>query len=188
MISLQVTNIDTKIEQEEEVAATNVPASCEEEKKDDHAGLPVNNSSSSNNLRPSYRKDVIWEPHTFDEKGIPKCPIGGPGGLICCSDCSSAFSGFLTDTARDAELQTRHNVGKEVQELLGYVEESRFAIMTAVQVARKQPLPPTSVSGCRQFAPGKRPATDGSVSAEDVEWTMTSVMDLTNRGEHEARI
>ena len=126
-------------------------------------------------------------PHHGYATGTLKCPKGGPGGLICCEGCSDAFSRFLTITALDAEHQTRHNVGKEVQELLGYVEESRFGIMTAVQVARKQPLPPAvaTLSSFRQSGQ-KRSMLDGTT--DPVEWTMTSVMDLACRGDNVVRI
>uniref|UniRef100_A0A7S1Z0C0 PHD-type domain-containing protein n=1 Tax=Trieres chinensis TaxID=1514140 RepID=A0A7S1Z0C0_TRICV len=36
---------------------------------------------------------------------IQQCPVGGPGGLICCSACTASFSRMLTETAQEMEAQ-----------------------------------------------------------------------------------
>ena len=165
----------------EVVTESNANVSSEEEKKDDYTECHTDNTQLL------FQKEITWVPHLGHATGTPKCPKGGPGGLICCEDCSEAFSGFLTATALDAEHQIRHTVGKEVQELLGYVEECRFGIMTAVQVARKLPLPPgvATISSLRQIGQ-KRSILDST--PDPVEWTMTSVMDLASRGDNVSRI
>ena len=146
----------------------------DEEKKDDQPG------QSATTQEAFFQKDIAWEP--LEWHGTPKCPSGGPGGLICCDYCSAAFSKLLADTAKDAEVQTRHNVGKEVQELLGYLDENRFALMIAVQAARNDPLPPSVVEATsinKQLAISKRNEQD--IWSEVEEWTMRSIMKLKTR-------
>jgi hypothetical protein len=120
--------------------------SIEEEKQEEVAIAPAL-------LQQVFAPAVEWTPHDYD--GHNKlyeqlCPTGGPGGLICCQTCASAYSRYLTQTANDIEVQTIHNIGKEVQELVGFMEETRSKLQDKVGLARQQDPPPSR----RGFAQG----------------------------------
>ena len=53
------------------------------------------------------------------------CPDGGPGGLICCSYCTAAYSRFLVNTAKEMEAQSVSRVGQEVSEILEMLEDAK---------------------------------------------------------------
>jgi hypothetical protein len=72
-----------------------------------------------------------WEPHPCDEE-LSVCPIGGPGGLVCCHSCSESYSHFLGQTAQDLEGQRMDYLSNQVEELLGFVEEARMATHAAM--------------------------------------------------------
>ena len=69
------------------------------------------------------------------------CPNGGPGGLICCEYCSNKYSSFLMQTVEDMEVQKRHKCGKEIKEILTFLQDGRDALELAMGVARTK-VPP----------------------------------------------
>lgn len=103
-------------------------------------------------LQKVFASHVEWTPHDYDtHDGLYEqlCPTGGPGGLVCCEVCSTAYSRYLNQTSTDLDEQTVHQVGKEVQELVGFTQETRNKLQTKVIVARQQ-APPLK----RDFAQG----------------------------------
>lgn len=71
------------------------------------------------------------------------CPNGGPGGLICCTDCTSSYSKFLTFTFNDMQDQMTAKVANEMEQVLGFLESAKANLSHAVRAARRQnpPLP-----------------------------------------------
>ena len=93
-----------------------------------------------------FAPDIEWTPHDFskhDNLYEQLCPSGGPGGLICCQFCVSAYSQYLTQTANDIEVQTIHNISKEVQELIGFMKQTRNKRQDKLDLARRQAPPPS---------------------------------------------
>ena len=53
------------------------------------------------------------------------CPMGGPGGLICCDYCTAAYSRVLSNTAKEMEIQSVARTGQEVSEILELLGDAR---------------------------------------------------------------
>jgi hypothetical protein len=64
------------------------------------------------------------------------CPDGGPGGLICCSYCTAAYSRFLVNTAKEMEAQSVSRVGQEVSEILEMLEDAKQRLQRASYVSQ----------------------------------------------------
>lgn len=123
----------------------------QEEKQEEGATAPAL-------LQQIFAPDIEWTPHDYDGHDNvyeQLCPTGGPGGLICCQFCVSAYSRYLSQTANDIEVQTIHNIGTEVRELVGFMEETRNKLQDKVGLARRQAPPPSRrgmVQGTAQVA------------------------------------
>lgn len=47
-------------------------------------------------------RDFEWTPHPFDTRPYNEsCPIGGPGGLVCCETCAGLYSQYMLSTLDD---------------------------------------------------------------------------------------
>lgn len=132
-----------------------------------------------------FSRDVAWTPHSFgpeNQEYSQVCPDGGPGGLICCETCAQAYSSYLNQTIRDIEVQKTHKVGKEVQEILGFLEEGRKTLDRAVVVAKKKvpPLPPMrpepEAATAKRSVRGK--AANATIEADSTDWNVTSAVDF----------
>uniref|UniRef100_A0A7S1BXB0 Zinc finger PHD-type domain-containing protein n=1 Tax=Corethron hystrix TaxID=216773 RepID=A0A7S1BXB0_9STRA len=62
------------------------------------------------------------------------CPLGGPGGLICCADCASAYSAQLTKVARKIELKSAETAALELKLLNDDLEESRRRLFRVIEL------------------------------------------------------
>jgi len=84
----------------------------------------------------TIRREVVWSQSQFDCQKVSyrKCPIGGPGGLICCRPCSTAYSRFLVDTTMEMEEQSVSSVGKEVSELMKLLFVAQVKLQQSVDV------------------------------------------------------
>jgi hypothetical protein len=71
-----------------------------------------------------------------DKLTYESCPDGGPGGLICCSYCTAAYSRFLSNTAKEMEAQTVSKVGQEVSEILELLEDAKQRLQRATYVSQ----------------------------------------------------
>lgn len=71
-----------------------------------------------------------------DDPTYDPCPDGGPGGLICCSYCTAAYSRFLSNTATEMEAQTVARVGQEVSEILELLEDAKQRLLRAADVSQ----------------------------------------------------
>ena len=95
-----------------------------------------------------FVKDIVWNHHDFDDKGgkgyDQVCPEGGPGGLICCFSCCKLYSSYLSQTAKDIEIQKQHKTSNEIREIVDFLKESCETLESAAQRASKKipPLPP----------------------------------------------
>jgi hypothetical protein len=88
---------------------------------------------------------MIWRPNnnnisSYDEA----CIDAGPGGLICCEDCSSKYNAYLTSTIDDAETQRMNKGTQEVTEILDILNEKKDMLKGAADSAKMKipPLPP----------------------------------------------
>lgn len=123
-----------------------------------------------------FSRDVAWTPHSFGPENqaySQVCPDGGPGGLICCETCAQTYSSYLNQNIRDIEVQKTHKVGKEVKEILGFIEEGKKTLNRAVEVARKKAPPPPKGPG-PEAATAKR-SPHGKVAND---WNVTSAVDF----------
>lgn len=84
----------------------------------------------------ALKREVIWSQSEFDQhvSTYSKCPAGGPGGLICCGACTASYSRFLSETAKEMEVQTLSGVGREVSELLELLHDAQFRLKQALDV------------------------------------------------------
>ena len=71
-----------------------------------------------------------------DEPTYRPCPDGGPGGLICCSYCTAAYSRFLSNTAKEMEAQSVAGVGQEVSEILELLADAKQRLQRAADVTQ----------------------------------------------------
>ena len=71
-----------------------------------------------------------------DELTYKPCPEGGPGGLICCSQCTAAYSRFLSNTAKEMEAQSVAMAGQEVSEILELLEDAKQRLQRASDVSQ----------------------------------------------------
>ena len=70
-----------------------------------------------------------------DEPTYQPCPDGGPGGLICCSYCTAAYSRFLSNTAKEMEAQSVASAGQEVSELLDLLADAKQRLRRVAAVS-----------------------------------------------------
>ena len=117
-------------------------------------------SKKTNNelLQKVFSSHVEWTRHDYDTHDRlyeQLCPTGGPGGLVCCEVCSTAYSRYLNQTSTDLGVQTVHQVGKEVEELVGFMHETRSKLQKKVFLARQQapPLKRDDAQGALKSAP-----------------------------------
>ena len=81
-------------------------------------------------------KDDTLSDGDLDKPSYEPCPDGGPGGLICCSYCTAAYSRFLSNTAKEMEAQTVSRVGQEVSEILELLEDAKQRLQRASSVSQ----------------------------------------------------
>lgn len=93
-----------------------------------------------------FTRDIVWTPHVYDAgpnqiNYDEHCPKGGPGGLICCADCSSKYSNYLTQTVFDIEEQKLSKGGYEIRELLRFAKDTQTTLQeTSAAARRKRPM------------------------------------------------
>lgn len=81
--------------------------------------------------------DVTGVMGADDEKPTYEaCPDGGPGGLICCSYCTAAYSRFLSNTAKEMEAQSVSRIGQEVSEILELLADAKSRLGRASDVSQ----------------------------------------------------
>jgi hypothetical protein len=96
----------------------------------------INSAAPSSSV--SVEREVLFEKMAeFDSHGttFDSCPNGGLGGLICCQQCESAYSRFLSDTAKEIESQTVSRVGREVSEMLELLEDAKLRLQQALEAS-----------------------------------------------------
>ena len=92
---------------------------------------------------------MIWRPDTNDISSYGEaCIDAGPGGLICCEDCSSKYNAYLTSTMDDVETQRMNKGIHEVTEILDILNEKKDKLKEAADCA-KMKLPPLPPPGMR---------------------------------------
>lgn len=130
-----------------------------------------------------FSKDVVWTQFSFGENGRgyeEVCPIGGPGGIVCCEACADLYSSYLNQTVKDMEIQRADRNGREVQQLLDFLVEGRKALERSFVVAKKRvpPLPPPSQQPRTNSKAFSRKAQSGRKNTEPAQWNMTSTFDI----------
>lgn len=95
-----------------------------------------------------FAKDgMVWSESAFDGKDESYfealCPSGGPGGLICCAVCSKIYSNFLSQTAKDIEVQKTRKIAEEAKEMIKFIEQGRTELDRSVSAAKRR-VPPAS--------------------------------------------
>jgi len=93
--------------------------------------------STTLKMASSVTHEVIWNQSEFDSHKVAycKCPDGGPGGLICCRDCSNSYSRFLQSTSKEMEGQTVSTIGQEVSELMELLLDAQVRLKQSVDVS-----------------------------------------------------
>jgi hypothetical protein len=92
--------------------------------------INLNNSEGAND------DQVMGGAGEDDKLTYESCPDGGPGGLVCCSYCTAAYSRFLSNTAKEMEAQTVSRVGQEVSEILEMLEDAKQRLQRASYVSQ----------------------------------------------------
>jgi hypothetical protein len=91
---------------------------------------PVNPSlPSRSSLSVSiFSNDYHWTPHPLDSSNnnndTISCPMGGPGGLICCPSCTARYSCYLSSTFCDLERQTIALIGRNAKEIMTFMDRA----------------------------------------------------------------
>lgn len=143
------------------------------------------NESEHNEPGYVFAKEVDFRPYSFGSHGESynqACPTGGPGGLICCEECAKKYSRYLSNTVKDMEVHRVNRNGREVQELLEFLQQGRTTLDHAYSVAEKKipPLPKHPSGGGRTFSgtsAAYRRATTGA-SSETRQLHITSSIDI----------
>ena len=78
------------------------------------------------------QKELLGDEHPT----YKPCPDGGPGGLICCSYCTAAYSRFLSNTAKEMEAQSVSRIGQEVSEILELLADAKQRLCRASEVTQ----------------------------------------------------
>ncbi len=133
-----------------------------------------------------FSRDIAWTPFFFGDDGTDSdqvCPEGGPGGLICCECCSKSYSSYLSQTVKDMEIQRTHKAGKEVKELLRFIDQGRKTLERAYDVAKKKvpPLPPPT-RNVETIKQQTRKSSSSKNNPEPAEWNLTSTLDIAFAG------
>ncbi|KAL7534884.1 hypothetical protein ACHAXR_006965, partial [Thalassiosira sp. AJA248-18] len=71
-----------------------------------------------------------------DKPTYKPCPDGGPGGLICCSYCTAAYSRSLSNTAKEIEAQSVARVGQEVSEIMELLADAKLRLQRAADLSQ----------------------------------------------------
>jgi hypothetical protein len=94
-------------------------------------------------------REITWQP--FDLGHVPdaaaaaaasshnnyqdQCPLGGPGGLICCGSCSNRYSRYLSQTFSDLERHQITHLADEVEEIMDYARETKKQLAQSTKAA-----------------------------------------------------
>lgn len=130
-----------------------------------------------------FSKDVEFKPHSFGPNGESYdqvCPVGGPGGMICCQTCAKNYTWYLSNTVKDMEAHRMTRNGREVQELLKYLRQGRASLQNAYKIAEKKipPLPKNPPVNNARGGGGTSWATPPEPISEHKQWNMTSTIDI----------
>lgn len=103
-----------------------------------------NNDEGNVQMPCIFVRDFTWTPHPFDSKDLSfkdLCPHGGPGGLVCCENCTANYSKLMSKTLRNVEAQKMAKIGEEVTELLKFIKAAKRTLGETVCEVRKMPVP-----------------------------------------------
>ena len=130
-----------------------------------------------------FQRDIHWTPFSFsavpeDDSYDRVCPIGGPGGLICCESCSRQYQAYLTLTVQDIEVQRLEKGSAEVKEILGFVADDTQALVVAIDAAKNTIPPLLPMTGPRKLSRTTRRKSAAGGEMEVGEFTLTSTIDL----------
>eukprot|EP00814_Leptocylindrus_danicus_P022483 CAMPEP_0116044868 /NCGR_PEP_ID=MMETSP0321-20121206/27265_1 /TAXON_ID=163516 /ORGANISM="Leptocylindrus danicus var. danicus, Strain B650" /LENGTH=224 /DNA_ID=CAMNT_0003526065 /DNA_START=127 /DNA_END=798 /DNA_ORIENTATION=+ len=88
--------------------------------------------------------DIAWTPKnafTYLDENVelsaPKCPEGGPGGLVCCEVCTISYARYLNQTTAEMDAHNVSKVGEEVNELLELLHDAQKRLKAAVNMAQE---------------------------------------------------
>lgn len=59
------------------------------------------------------------------ERKMPVCPQGGPGGLMCCKECSTLYERHMLTLSVDIERKNVEKETKQLQELIELAEHAQ---------------------------------------------------------------
>ena len=120
---------------------------------------PASSISDEINLKGNKNADPLEEKDDEPATTAEVCPMGGPGGLICCDYCTAAYSRVLSNTAKEMEIQSVARTGQEVKEILELLGDARnrlqdFSDVTYLNNQRRALL--DSDQGASHRKPGSR--------------------------------
>ena len=125
----------------EEQAAENDNPDAEEDESSDEPVHP---------MLAMFTREIHWTPHPFDinsEEGTAAvsyesiCPVGGPGGLICCEVCAATYSKYMSGTYKDIQEQKTSKLAGELKQLVEFTGNAKKQLKQTVRAARKKPPP-----------------------------------------------
>ena len=100
-----------------------------------------NGGDNNNNKQQEQDRQQLKEVRKLEQESSLSykevCPTGGPGGLICCEHCSQKYSTYLNRMSCDMEIQKRHKCGKQIEELMTFLEQSREELDQSMIKARQ---------------------------------------------------
>mmetsp|Transcript_20254 Transcript_20254/g.31898 ORF Transcript_20254/g.31898 Transcript_20254/m.31898 type:complete len:175 (-) Transcript_20254:194-718(-) len=99
-------------------------------------GLEIAPEAASLKEEVNIQDGANGETRAVEEPTFKPCPNDGPGGLICCSYCTAAYSRFLSNTAKEMEIQSIAGVGQEVSEMLELLEDAKQRLRRSSEVSQ----------------------------------------------------
>jgi len=127
---------------------------------------------------PGAAFQMKWTPHSFDATP-QECLSGGPGGYICCSECSHEYSEYVTQTAEDIESQRTSFIAQEVEELLGYIESNRITLMGQAAIAKRTTPPIPAPELKSKYQSWNRGNIYGSEFPNMDDWQLTTPLEIS---------
>jgi hypothetical protein len=167
------------------------PESQAVERPEEQAKVVMEDIDPDNDERTKdlFEKEIVWSDFSFSKNNAHAkfdeiCPVGGPGGLICCEFCSRRYHLYLTKMAEDMETHRIQQQTNEMKDIIIFVNGAKDELKTAVKDAQGKE-PPSRLEAPERV--GTRPQvrrqdttmeeTNGSMAVLG-NWNMTSTIDV----------
>ena len=107
-----------------------------------------------------------------------KCASNGPGGLICCKQCTLTYSKYLSHTGKDIESQIVNKVGHEVNEILEILRGANTKLQRAVEVVKANDMTRKYLDTNATCVASSLKRNAATLNSSNFDLNLTSIMDI----------